>query len=65
MDLVAVDWFKSTKRMDHVAKRSGCAAQVSYRNNDSTSLSSFNLSLNNTIILFKICHMYFIWFPLK
>ncbi|XP_051129354.1 protein ENHANCED DISEASE RESISTANCE 2-like isoform X2 [Andrographis paniculata] len=28
MDLVAVDWFKDTKRMDHVAKRSGCAAQV-------------------------------------
>lgn len=29
MDLVAVDWFKDTKRMDHVAKRQGCAAQVS------------------------------------
>lgn len=28
MDLVAVDWFKDTKRMDHVARRSGCAAQV-------------------------------------
>ncbi|KAJ7953362.1 ENHANCED DISEASE RESISTANCE 2 [Quillaja saponaria] len=28
MDLVAVDWFKDTKRMDHVAKRQGCAAQV-------------------------------------
>ncbi|XP_042019983.1 protein ENHANCED DISEASE RESISTANCE 2-like isoform X3 [Salvia splendens] len=28
MDLVATDWFKSTKRMDHVAKRLGCAAQV-------------------------------------
>lgn len=28
MDLVAVDWFKDTKRMDHVAKRPGCAAQV-------------------------------------
>ncbi|KAH6824471.1 ENHANCED DISEASE RESISTANCE 2 [Perilla frutescens var. hirtella] len=28
MDLVAVDWFKYIKRMDHVAKRSGCAAQV-------------------------------------
>ncbi|KAK6137242.1 hypothetical protein DH2020_029013 [Rehmannia glutinosa] len=27
MDLVAVDWFKDTKRMDHVARRSGCAAQ--------------------------------------
>lgn len=31
MDLVAVDWFKDTKRMDHVARRQGCAAQVSIR----------------------------------
>lgn len=29
MDLVAVDWFKDTKRIDHVARRRGCAAQVS------------------------------------
>ncbi|KHG10870.1 Steroidogenic acute regulatory protein, mitochondrial [Gossypium arboreum] len=29
MDLVAVDWFKDTKRMDHVARRHGCAAQGS------------------------------------
>ncbi|XP_004300154.1 PREDICTED: protein ENHANCED DISEASE RESISTANCE 2 isoform X1 [Fragaria vesca subsp. vesca] len=28
MDLVAVDWFKDTKRMDHVVRRQGCAAQV-------------------------------------
>ncbi|EPS70366.1 hypothetical protein M569_04394, partial [Genlisea aurea] len=28
MDLVAVDWFKDTKRMDHVARISGCAAKV-------------------------------------
>ncbi|KAG5540329.1 hypothetical protein RHGRI_020534 [Rhododendron griersonianum] len=28
MDLVAVDWFKDTKRIDHVARRRGCAAQV-------------------------------------
>ncbi|XP_059275549.1 protein ENHANCED DISEASE RESISTANCE 2-like isoform X6 [Lycium ferocissimum] len=28
VDLVAVDWFKDTKRMDHVARRPGCAAQV-------------------------------------
>ncbi|KAK4261522.1 hypothetical protein QN277_004509 [Acacia crassicarpa] len=28
MDLVAVDWFKDTKRIDHVARRQGCAAQV-------------------------------------
>ncbi|CAM8883208.1 unnamed protein product [Rhodiola kirilowii] len=28
MDLVAVDWFKDAKRMDHVARRPGCAAQV-------------------------------------
>ncbi|KAL6549802.1 Protein ENHANCED DISEASE RESISTANCE 2 [Orobanche minor] len=28
MDLVAVDWFKDTRRMDHVARRGGCAAQV-------------------------------------
>ena len=31
MDLVAVDWFKDTKRMDHVARRQGCAAQVSMK----------------------------------
>ena len=29
LDLVAVDWFKDTKRMDHVVRRQGCAAQVS------------------------------------
>lgn len=29
LDLVAVDWFKDSKRMDHVARRHGCAAQVS------------------------------------
>ncbi|KAM7510660.1 hypothetical protein LguiB_009535 [Lonicera macranthoides] len=28
LDLVAVDWLKDTKRMDHVARRHGCAAQV-------------------------------------
>jgi hypothetical protein len=28
MDLVAVDWFKDSKRMDHVARRKGCVAQV-------------------------------------
>ncbi|KAM7251184.1 hypothetical protein ACFE04_023067 [Oxalis oulophora] len=28
MDLVAVDWFTDTKRIDHVARRQGCAAQV-------------------------------------
>lgn len=28
MELVAVDWFKDVKRMDHVARRPGCAAQV-------------------------------------
>ncbi|KAK9699055.1 hypothetical protein RND81_08G149700 [Saponaria officinalis] len=28
LDLVAVDWFKDTKRMDHVARRQGCAAKV-------------------------------------
>ncbi|XP_047969699.1 protein ENHANCED DISEASE RESISTANCE 2-like isoform X2 [Salvia hispanica] len=28
MDLVAVDWFKDKKRMDHVARRPGCAAKV-------------------------------------
>ncbi|KAK4374253.1 hypothetical protein RND71_004930 [Anisodus tanguticus] len=29
MDLVSVDWFKDTKRMDHVARRPGCASQGS------------------------------------
>ncbi|AQK66282.1 Protein ENHANCED DISEASE RESISTANCE 2 [Zea mays] len=28
MELVAVDWFKDAKRMDHVARRKGCAVQV-------------------------------------
>ncbi|PNY04464.1 kinase-START [Trifolium pratense] len=28
LDLVAVDWFRDSKRMDHVAKRHGCAAQI-------------------------------------
>uniref|UniRef100_A0A0E0L737 PH domain-containing protein n=1 Tax=Oryza punctata TaxID=4537 RepID=A0A0E0L737_ORYPU len=28
MELVAIDWFKDIKRMDHVARRKGCAAQV-------------------------------------
>jgi len=28
MELVAIDWFKDTKRMDHVARRKGSAAQV-------------------------------------
>ncbi|RLM55688.1 protein ENHANCED DISEASE RESISTANCE 2-like [Panicum miliaceum] len=28
MELVAIDWFKDTKRMDHVARRKGRAAQV-------------------------------------
>jgi hypothetical protein len=28
MELVAIDWLEDTKRMDHVARRKGCAAQV-------------------------------------
>lgn len=28
MQLVAVDWLKDIKRIDHVAKRKGCVAQV-------------------------------------
>ncbi|WOL19512.1 protein ENHANCED DISEASE RESISTANCE 2 isoform X1 [Canna indica] len=28
MELVAVDWFKDVKRIDHVARRTGCAVQV-------------------------------------
>ncbi|XP_020694612.1 protein ENHANCED DISEASE RESISTANCE 2 isoform X3 [Dendrobium catenatum] len=28
MELVAVDWFKDVKRIDHVARRRGCAVQV-------------------------------------
>ncbi|XP_040384014.1 protein ENHANCED DISEASE RESISTANCE 2-like isoform X1 [Oryza brachyantha] len=28
MKLVAVDWFRDVKRMDHVARRKGCAVQV-------------------------------------
>ena len=41
MDLVAVDWFKDTKRMDHVARRQGCAAQVSLRVTFLMSFASF------------------------
>jgi hypothetical protein len=33
MMLVAVDWFKDMKRMDHVARRKGCAVQVFYWTN--------------------------------
>jgi hypothetical protein len=29
MELVAVEWFKDTKRMDHVSRRKCCAVQVS------------------------------------
>lgn len=28
MELVAVDWLKDIKRIDHVARRPGCAVQV-------------------------------------
>ncbi|RRT42149.1 hypothetical protein B296_00056578 [Ensete ventricosum] len=28
MELVAVDWFKDVKRIDHVARRKGCAVQA-------------------------------------
>ena len=28
MRLVSVDWFKGPQRMDHLAQRNGCAAQV-------------------------------------
>ena len=30
MELVAVDWLKDTKRMDHVARRHGCAVRVRF-----------------------------------
>ena len=42
MELVAVDWFKDTKRMDHVARRKGCAVQVS---------SCLNSDIMNTITM--------------
>jgi hypothetical protein len=29
MELVAVDWFKDVKRVDHVSRRKGCVVQVS------------------------------------
>lgn len=41
MELVAVDWFKDVKRMDHVARRKGCAVQVSCIS-DSMSFAWFN-----------------------
>ena len=30
MELVAVDWLKDSKRMDHVARRHGCAVRVRF-----------------------------------
>ena len=42
MELVAVDWFKDTKRMDHVARRKGCAVQVS---------SCLNSDIMNTLTM--------------
>jgi len=49
MDLVAVDWFKDTKRMDHVVRRKGCAAQV---RDVITLLRCYYLSLRSLL-----CHM--------
>ncbi|KAH9687041.1 protein ENHANCED DISEASE RESISTANCE 2-like [Citrus sinensis] len=46
MDLVAVDWFKDTKRMDHVARRQGCAAQVA------SDKGLFSLIFNRQVSLF-------------
>ena len=42
MELVAVDWFKNTKRIDHVARRPGCAVQV-----------GINLSMYISFIMFS------------
>lgn len=43
MELVAVDWFKDVKRMDHVARRKDCAVQVSRMSiSDSVSFMWFN-----------------------
>ncbi|KAH9752921.1 hypothetical protein KPL71_014893 [Citrus sinensis] len=47
MDLVAVDWFKDTKRMDHVARRQGCAAQVAFEK------GLFSLIFNLQVSLFN------------
>jgi len=44
MELVAVDWFKDTKRMDHVARRKGCAVQVN---------SCLNSDIMNTLTMEK------------
>ncbi|XP_028553621.1 protein ENHANCED DISEASE RESISTANCE 2-like isoform X2 [Dendrobium catenatum] len=35
MKLVAIDWFKDVKRMDHVARRQGCAVQPAGGSGDS------------------------------
>uniref|UniRef100_A0A1D1XJ24 StAR-related lipid transfer protein 5 n=1 Tax=Anthurium amnicola TaxID=1678845 RepID=A0A1D1XJ24_9ARAE len=40
MELVAVDWFRDVKRMDHVARRQGCAVQVASEN------GFFSLAIN-------------------
>nr|GMD97363.1 protein ENHANCED DISEASE RESISTANCE 2-like isoform X1 [Ipomoea batatas] len=50
MDLVAVDWFKDTKRMDNVARRPGCAAQVA----SEKGLFSFIVNLQTAFFFLKI-----------
>ncbi|MBA0680401.1 hypothetical protein Goari_012101, partial [Gossypium aridum] len=47
MDLVAVDWFKDSKRMDHVARRQGCAAQVASEKGFFSLIFNFQVSLQN------------------
>ena len=50
MDLVAVDWFKDKKRMDHVARRPGCAAKVSFIGG-----FIFSVDLNSFLIMQTFC----------
>ena len=51
MELVAVDWFKDVKRMDHVAKRKGCAVQVSsYLRLDIIDKSAVKKVNNHTVV---------------
>lgn len=53
MDLVAVDWFKDSKRIDHVARRPGCAAQVRFLKTV-LHLCGFFLSLIRNVIFMNV-----------
>lgn len=64
MTLVAVDWFKDVKRMDHVARRKGCAVQVCYRTNPLSSILLFYKEVRLFAYYFEIILISFSWLML-